>query len=69
MNGADLRTVGLIAQAKARGLTWGQIAPAIGCPDGKTAKAKAKKLARQAQSAYLRGDAAAILGDPGDGDE
>ena len=64
-----MRTVSLIAEAKARGLTWAQIAGAIGCPDGKAAKAKAKKLARQAQSAFLRADSAVILNDPGDGDE
>ena len=65
----DLTVVSMIAGARAQGLTWAQIAPAIGCPDGKTAKAKAKKLARQAQSAFLRDGAAAILDDAGDDDE
>lgn len=65
----DLTVVSMIAGARAQGLTWAQIAPAIGCPDGKTAKAKAKKLARQAQSAYLRADAAAVLDDREGDDE
>lgn len=54
---AEAKTIALIAEAQARGLTWAQIAPAIGCPDGKTAKAKAKRLARQAQAAMTRQDA------------
>jgi hypothetical protein len=46
-------TVAMIAEAKQRGITWAQIAPALGAGNGKTAKAMAKRLARQAQGAML----------------
>ena len=48
-----LGEVAMIAEARRRGLTWNQVALAIGCPDGKTAKAKAKRLARAAQKAAV----------------
>jgi len=46
--------VALIADLKARGLTWRQIAPAINARDGKEAKRAAKNLARAAHPAALR---------------
>jgi hypothetical protein len=44
----------MIAALRGRGATWAQIAPAIGCADARSAKAKSKRLARQAQAALLR---------------
>jgi hypothetical protein len=46
-------TLRMIAEAKARGATWAQIATVTGSPDGKTAKRAAKALARQAQRELL----------------
>ena len=46
-------TVAMIAEAKARGISWNQIAPAIGAPNGKAAKAAAKRLAKHANGALI----------------
>ena len=46
-------TVAMIREAKRRGLTWAQIAPALGAGNGKAAKAAAKRLAGAAQGAML----------------
>ena len=54
MSGSEAAVVAMIASLKAQGATWAQIAPAIGCRDGRPAKAKAKRLARQAQAALPR---------------
>jgi hypothetical protein len=43
--------VGMIATAKGNGLTWAQIGSVLGGVDGKTAKARAKRLARQVNKA------------------
>lgn len=45
--------VALIAEAQNRGMTWAQIAPALHAPDGRQAKAAAKRLARDAQRKLL----------------
>lgn len=58
MTDPAVATVATIAALKAQGATWAQIASAIGCPDKKAAKAKAKRLARQAQVSLLRQSAA-----------
>ncbi len=47
-------TARMIAEAKARGTTWAQIASALGLPNAGAAKAHAKKLAKQANAAVLR---------------
>lgn len=57
--------VAQIAALKQAGATWAQIAGALGCPDAKTAKAKAKRYARAAQVAMVGQGVAAA---PGSGD-
>jgi hypothetical protein len=54
----DVAYVLMIAEAQRRGITWRQIASALGCENGPAAKRAAKRLARSAQSAMLRGAAA-----------
>lgn len=51
-----------IADLKARGKTWAEIAAKTGCPDGRTAKRMAKHLAKQANTAAAvrRGRAVAV---------
>lgn len=50
----EAATVGLIAAAKARGVTWRQIGSALGCGmDPKKAKAMAKRLARAENARIL----------------
>ena len=53
----------MIAEAKSRGASWAQIAATLGAPDGKSAKAMAHKLAREAQRAVITRDLAAGGGD------
>lgn len=43
----------MIAEAQQSGLTWRQIASAIGEPSGKAAKRAAHRLARKVQAAML----------------
>jgi len=43
-----------IAELKQIGATWAQIASVLGEPNAGAAKAKAKKLARQAQRTAIR---------------
>ena len=61
---ADLATVRLIAEAQAKGATWAQIAPAIGCATAKEAKVKAHRLARGAQRDVIA--SRAIVAEAGD---
>lgn len=49
----NLAFVYLIARSQANGATWAQIAGAIGAPNGKAAKAMAKRLAKGCQSQML----------------
>jgi hypothetical protein len=49
----DVARAAMIAEAKQRGLTWAQIASALGYQNGKQAKAAAKRLARVAQGKML----------------
>lgn len=58
----DVAYVMMIAEAQRRGVTWRQIASALGLPNGPAAKAAAKRLARSAQKAMLA-SAAAGAGD------
>jgi hypothetical protein len=46
--------VAMICEARRRGITWAQIAPAMGCENGKQAKAVAKRLAKQANQSLIR---------------
>jgi hypothetical protein len=46
----------LIAEAKARGASWAQVAATLGAPDGKAAKKLARQLARAAQRGVLARD-------------
>ena len=54
-----LPTVAAIAALRQGGATWAQIAPALGAPNAKAAKAKAKKLAREANRRLLEQGVAA----------
>jgi hypothetical protein len=45
--------VALAAEAQSRGMTWAQIAPAVGCANGKAAKAKMKRFGKIAQGKML----------------
>lgn len=54
MSDIALDLVTKIAELKSIGATWAQIASVLGVPDAKAAKAKAKKLARQAQQTAIR---------------
>ena len=50
----DVLMVGMVAQAKARGVTWAQIGSVlVGRPDGKLAKKAARALARDANRRLL----------------
>lgn len=53
----------MIGEAKARGLSWAQVASALGAGSGKEAKVMAHKLARVAQRAVIARDMAAGGGD------
>ncbi len=46
--------VARIAALRQQGATWAQIAPAIGCDGPKAAKAKAKRMAREADERARR---------------
>jgi hypothetical protein len=50
----DVAYVLMIAEAQRRGVTWRQIASALGCENGPAAKRAAKRLAKSAQSAMLQ---------------
>jgi hypothetical protein len=54
----DVAYVLMIAEAQRRGITWRQIASALGCENGAAAKRAAKRLARSAQKAMLANAAA-----------
>lgn len=50
----DVERLRVIAQAKASGLSWAQIAAVQGMPGGKAAKSQARRLARRASRALAR---------------
>ena len=54
MSDLALDMVTKIAELKSIGATWAQIASVLGEPNAGAAKAKAKKLAREAQQTAIR---------------